>query len=177
MDQPASGDSQYLQASRQKRGGVLIHGIWQQKGPTSSLMSVSLIWMPNQTSSKRHPMKVLASHERKKKHKYLEPCLEQFRHFSPFVVSTDGLIGKEAHTMLKKLSARLAEKPGKPYSVVCGYENARLSSDSYLIARLQCPNQPDEQLSAAVGRWSRPDGSNPQQELHVQLLTQSTAPS
>jgi hypothetical protein len=33
------------------------------------------------------------------------------------VVSTDGLIGKEAKTMMKKLSVfSLAEKAGKPYS-------------------------------------------------------------
>jgi hypothetical protein len=35
---------------------------------------------------------------------------EQRRHFTPFVVSTDGLIGKEAKTLLKKLSSLLAEK-------------------------------------------------------------------
>jgi hypothetical protein len=69
-------------------------------------------------------MKVLAQHEREKKRKYLEPCLEQHRHFSPFVVSTNGLIGREAQVMLKKLSAHLAEKTGKSYVTVCGYVNA-----------------------------------------------------
>ena len=59
--------------------------------------------------------------------KYLKPCLEQRRHFTPFVVSTDGLIGKEAKLPLKKLSALLAVKWGKPYSEVCGYVNARMS--------------------------------------------------
>jgi hypothetical protein len=28
-----------------------------------------------------------------KKKKYLQACLEQRRHFTPFVISTDGLIG------------------------------------------------------------------------------------
>ena len=72
-------------------------------------------------------MKVLAQHEREKKKKYLEPCLEQRRHFTPFVVSTDGLIGKEAKATLQRLSARLAEKWGKAYSQVCGFVNARMS--------------------------------------------------
>jgi hypothetical protein len=62
---------------------------------------------------------------REKKRKYLKSCLEQRRHFTPFVVSTDGLIGKEAKTFLKKLL--LAEKWEKPYSVVCGYVNAQMS--------------------------------------------------
>ena len=44
-----------------------------------------------------------------------------------FVVSTDGLLGKEAKILLKKLSAMLAEKWEKPYSEVCGYVNARMS--------------------------------------------------
>jgi hypothetical protein len=35
--------------------------------------------------------------------------------FSPFVVSTDGLLGKKAKTLLKKLSGFLAEKWEKPY--------------------------------------------------------------
>jgi hypothetical protein len=43
------------------------------------------------------------------------------------VVSTDGLIGKEARTLLKKLSTLLAEKWGKSYAEVCGYVNARMS--------------------------------------------------
>jgi hypothetical protein len=71
--------------------------------------------------------KVLAAHEREKKKKYLGACLEQRRHFSPFVVSTDSLLGEEAKILLKKLSTRLAEKWEKPYSEVCGFVNARMS--------------------------------------------------
>jgi hypothetical protein len=64
-------------------------------------------------------------------------CLEQLRHFSPFVLSTDGLIGKEARIMLKKLSASLAEKTGKPYSTVCGYVNAaRMSLAIFRVTHL-----------------------------------------
>jgi hypothetical protein len=67
---------------------------------------------------------VLATHECEKKKKYLEACLGQRHRFSPFVVSTDGLLGKEAKTLLKKLSALLAKKWEKSYSEVCGYANA-----------------------------------------------------
>jgi hypothetical protein len=70
---------------------------------------------------------VLEAHEREKKKKYLKACLEQRRHFSPFVASTDGLLGKESQTLLKKLSALLAEKWEKPYSKICGYVNAWMS--------------------------------------------------
>ncbi len=75
----------------------------------------------------KDPHKVLEALEREKKKKYPEACLEQRRHFSPFVASTDGLLGKESRTLLKKLSALLAEKWEKPYSEICGYVNARMS--------------------------------------------------
>jgi hypothetical protein len=61
----------------------------------------------------------------RKKKKYLGACLEHnVVTFSPFVVSTDGFLGKEAKILLRKLSAMLAEKWEKPYSEVCGYVNA-----------------------------------------------------
>jgi formate dehydrogenase maturation protein FdhE len=75
----------------------------------------------------KDPLKVLEAQEREKKKKYLESCLEQRQHFSPFAASTDGLLGKESRTLLKKLSALLAEKWEKPYSEICGYVNARMS--------------------------------------------------
>jgi hypothetical protein len=75
----------------------------------------------------KDPAKVLEAHEKEKKKKYLEACLEQRRTFTPFVVSTDGLLGKEAKTLLKKPSTLLAEKWWKSYSEVCGYVNALMS--------------------------------------------------
>jgi hypothetical protein len=43
------------------------------------------------------------------------------------MVSADGLFGKEAKIVLKRLALMLTEKWGKPYSEVCGYVNARMS--------------------------------------------------
>jgi hypothetical protein len=97
----------------------------------------------------------LEAHEKEKKKKYLKPCLEQRRHFIPFVVSTDDLIGKEAKTFLKKLSSLLAEKWEKPYSVVCGYVNAQVS-----IAIVQATHRclrgsriPTSQMSHCRPQW------------------------
>jgi hypothetical protein len=73
------------------------------------------------SSLSKDPHKVLAQHERAKKKKYLEACTEQRRHFSPFVVSTDGVMGKEARAILRHLSALLADTWDQPYSVACGY--------------------------------------------------------
>jgi hypothetical protein len=46
---------------------------------------------------------------------------------SPFVVSTDGLFGKEAKLVLKRLALMLTENWGKPYSEACCHVNARMS--------------------------------------------------
>jgi hypothetical protein len=73
------------------------------------------------------PDKVLAAHEREKKKKHLGDCLEQCRHFSLFVLSADGLLGKEANVLLRKLSAMLPDMLEKPCSEVCGCVNARMS--------------------------------------------------
>jgi hypothetical protein len=43
------------------------------------------------------------------------------------VVSTDGLLGKEAKCLLNKLSIILSDKWKRPYAVVSGYVNARMS--------------------------------------------------
>ena len=80
-----------------------------------------------QVSAFQGPLKVLKTHEREKKKKYLKPCLEQHHHFTPVIVSTNGLIGREATTLLKRLAALIAEKSGKSYSEVCGYVNAHMS--------------------------------------------------
>jgi hypothetical protein len=107
------------------RGDILIRGLWERG--TDCIIDVRVTDVDAKSNRSKDPHKVLAAHEREKKKKYLGACLEQRRHFSPFVVSTDGLLGKEAKMLLKKLSARLAEKWEKPYSEVCGYVNARMS--------------------------------------------------
>ena len=58
---------------------------------------------------------------------YLESCLHQRRHFSPFVASVDGLLGVEATTTLKMLASRLAIEWKQPYSKTCGYIKSRIT--------------------------------------------------
>jgi hypothetical protein len=68
----------------------------------------------------KSPDKVLEQHGKEKMHKNLQACMDQHRHFTPFVVSMDGLLGRETVFVLQKLSTLLAEKWSWPYSVVCG---------------------------------------------------------
>ena len=64
--------------------------------------------------------------EREKKRKHLDACLDRRRHFTPFVVSCDGLLGKEAEAAIKQIASKLAVKWKRPYSHVCGHLKARM---------------------------------------------------
>ncbi len=107
------------------RGDVLIRGLWARG--TNCIIDVRVTDVDTVLNRSKDPHKVLNTHEQEKKKKYLEACLKQCQHFTPFVVSTDGLLGKEAKTLLKKLSSALAEKWEKLYSEVCGYVNTCMS--------------------------------------------------
>ncbi len=107
------------------RGDLLIRGLWIRG--TDCIIDVRVTDTDARSNLSKDPHKVLEAHEREKKKKYLAACRQQRRDFTPFVVSTDGLLGKEAKTLLRKLSALIAAKWDKPYSQVCGYVNARMS--------------------------------------------------
>ena len=73
------------------------------------------------------PKKVLARHEKEKKDKYLDACVERRRQFTPLVYSVDGLMGTEARAATKRLASLLANKWKRAYSDVCGYVHSRQS--------------------------------------------------
>jgi hypothetical protein len=70
--------------------------------------------------------KVLEAAEKLKKKKYLQACLEHRRHFTPFVVSVNGILGKYANTFLKVLAVHTATEAGKSYSNAMGHLRARM---------------------------------------------------
>ena len=53
------------------------------------------------TYQNKEPDKCLHEAERWKKKMYLEACLQQRRHFYPFVTSVDGMMDMEATATLK----------------------------------------------------------------------------
>jgi hypothetical protein len=109
----------------ENKGDVLIRGLWE-KG-TDCIIDVRVTDTDAPSYIKTSPAKALETAERAKKKKHLQACLDQRRHFSPFVVSVDGLLGKEAKTVLKVLASKMATKAGKPYSSVMGFVRARFS--------------------------------------------------
>jgi hypothetical protein len=81
----------YLHKNRDElRGDLLLVRSFRARG-TDCIIDVYMSLIPVLS---KDPSKVLKAHENEKKRKYLASCLEQRRHFTPFVVSNDGLIGK-----------------------------------------------------------------------------------
>ena len=107
------------------RGDILIRNCF--KNGTDLIIDIRVTDLDAKSYQSRSPEKVLAEQEREKKRKHLSNCLDMRRNFTPFVVSTDGMYGKEAKTLLQHLSRKLAAKWQKPYSQVCGYVFARMS--------------------------------------------------
>ena len=121
----SNSDSNNVEVSSEDRGDILVRGLWakQQDG----IIDVRVTHTDAPSYRDREPDKVLQSQEREKKKKYLNNCLQQRRTFTPFVVSSDGLLGREAKSLIKQLSVLLTEKWNKPYSVVCGIICSRIS--------------------------------------------------
>jgi hypothetical protein len=87
---------------------------------------------------KRTPAWVPESQESKeKKKKRLEARLERRQHFTPFVCSVDGFLGREAQTFAKRLVAKLANKWEKSRSQAGARINARLSIATVCAAHLR----------------------------------------
>jgi hypothetical protein len=123
---PKSPVQRLSRSSDEEHRYLLIHGFWSHGMDT--IVDVCLTDTDAKSYRSRNPHKVLAMQEFEKKKKYLKACLEQHKHFTPFVVSTDGLISQEqVGKLLKRPSLQLADKWAHPYSVVCGFIYTRMS--------------------------------------------------
>ena len=79
------------------------------------------------THMTKDPEKCPHEAEREKKKMYLEACLQQRRHFYPFVALVDGMLGMEATATLKRLAICLATKWKQSYSKTYGYVKSRIA--------------------------------------------------
>ena len=94
-----------LELSRE-RGDILIRGFWDRS--TDCIVDATMRDVNQSSYSQRKPSSMLKSAESEKKNKCLESCLKQRRHFTPFVFSCEGLMGKEADTFLCRLAKKLS---------------------------------------------------------------------
>ena len=72
------------------RGDLLIRDFWNRS--TDYIIYVRIYDVNHASCQTRKSASIIKSVENEKKKKHLEPCLEQRRHFTPFVVSCEGLL-------------------------------------------------------------------------------------
>ena len=108
----------------------------------------------------RKPEAVLLCHEREKKKKYLQACLEQRRHFSPFVVPCDVMLGNVAKVILRNLARSLDKKSGKSHyarmsiAIVRGKPHIH-ATDDHASPRAELDNIPSGELVPACSAIRR----------------------
>ena len=72
------------------------------------------------------PVSILDSGAVEKKRVYRSAVEDRRGNFTPFVLSVDGLLQREASHFVKRLSACLASRWGKPFSDVLAFVRSRL---------------------------------------------------
>ena len=120
----SNAEVQLPEVTKQK-GYLKFCDLWQQGTDSVHYMRVVNTDVPMHRN--KDPVSCLHDAERGGKRMYLEACLQQRRHFSPFVASVDGLLGVEATATLKRLASHLATKWKQSYSKTCGYVKSRIA--------------------------------------------------
>ena len=156
---PVPADTPPLEATEQK-GDPLMYDLWQNGTDIVHDMRV------RNTDSKYHstktPEKYPQEAERGKKKMYLEDCLQQRRHLSPFVASVDGLMGVEAMADLKRIASRLATKWWQPYYRTCRYVKSSVSITLIRTTHrfIQGSRVPAQNISVQRPLWEDGSGLN-----------------
>ena len=90
------------------------------------LISVSLTLTPSLMLT-AHVNAVLAMAEKEKKRKYNQAAQACHASFSPFVLTVDGLMAREARFVMQQIDRTLSTKWSKSYGVVMGWVQTRMS--------------------------------------------------
>ena len=129
------------------------------------LLYIYIIYAINTDSKYRlakTPEKCLQESERGNKEMYLEACIQQRRHLSPFFASVVGILVVEAGTTLKRLASRLTKKWQQTYSKMCRYVESRIAI-TLVRATHQCirgSRVTSHKISVQLLQWDNGAGLN-----------------
>ena len=93
-------------------GDLLIRELWYNG--TDSVHDISVMNTDAKSHSEKLPENYLLEAERENMRIYLEECLQQRSHFSPFFASADGFLGVEVTATLKRIASCLVIKWRQP---------------------------------------------------------------
>jgi hypothetical protein len=112
-------------AATEERGDASCHGFWE-RGQTT-IFDMPITDTDAQIYRKKEFVKVLEQHEKEKKDKFLQNCLEMRKNFTPMVYSVDGIAGHKAWNAEKRLPTHLAGKWNREYSQMVYYVRVRMA--------------------------------------------------
>jgi hypothetical protein len=146
------------QSIKEDRGNGLICSLCEQG--IYCILDVRVTYTDVNTYKYNNPYKVLESAEKIKKRKYLQTCTNQQHHLTPFIVYVDGLIGKEARSVINVLVQVSANNAGKPYSLYCGFLRAKLSIAIIRVTHicLRCSRIPTSHMNPICPHWEDASG-------------------
>ena len=104
---------------------LAVRGVWQPQ--TEALFDFRVCNTDAQSYAKRPVIAVFDSIAKGKKAKHRQACWERRADFTPFIVSTDGVIQREGQHFLKRLASRLSDKWSKQYSETMNFARTQLS--------------------------------------------------
>ena len=113
------------------QGDVSIQGPWEIQ--TKAIIVVRIGDADTDTWKSEGMDKMLNWRKKTKKDKHGQACYNQRKHFSPFVLSVDGTMGKELLVVLATLIQLMAAKIDEPILHVKGWVNGQIE---IMVARL-----------------------------------------
>ena len=102
-----------------------IRGVWQPQ--VEALFDVRVIDTDAPSHCHRAPNAILESSSQEKKRMYKKAVEDRRGTFTPFVLSVDGLLHKEASHFIKHMATALSSKWDKAYSITSSYVRSRLA--------------------------------------------------
>ena len=109
----------------ESRADVSVHGFC--KWGTTALFDMRIVNLYVGSYLRQTSAKALETAEKEKIYKYLQPCLERRRSFTPMVYSIDGIPGTEVVASQQRLASLLSNKPKPEYSEMCGFVRVHMS--------------------------------------------------
>ena len=104
---------------------LAVRGVWQPQ--TEALFDFRVCNADAQSYVNRPVSSVLDSLAKSKKAKHEQACWERRMDFTPFIVSTDGVIHREGEHFMKRLASRLSARWSKPYSITMSFVRTQVS--------------------------------------------------
>ena len=122
--QRGQGETGQERVPDESRKDVAVHSF--RKWVTSDIFDMIIVNLDAGSYLRQTSAKALATAEKEKKDKYLQPCLNRRRTFTPMVYSADVIPGMEAILAHVGLAFLIINKLKREYSEMCGFIRERM---------------------------------------------------